>query len=90
MGPAYFAGAELFGAIYFAFGKQGVFAAMEDPRKLFDLYNRAIDKEPRLLSGCPRIPTKTVERALADRQIVELGFGGSGAFLHDDGRRSSR
>ena len=65
VGPAYFAGAELFGAIYFAFGKKGVFAAMEDPRRLFDLYDRAIDKKPRLLSGCPRIPTKTVEQALA-------------------------
>jgi hypothetical protein len=65
VGPAYFAGAELFGAIYFAFGKQGVFAAMEDPRKIFELYDRAIVKKPRLLSGCPRIPTKTVDRALA-------------------------
>jgi hypothetical protein len=65
VGPAYFAGAELFGAIYAAFGKPGVFAAIEDPRTIFDSYNKAIDKEPRLLGSCPRIPAKTVELALA-------------------------
>jgi hypothetical protein len=63
-GPAYFAGAEMFGAVYGAFGKPGVFAAMKDLCRLFDLYERAVEKVPDKLSGFPRIPPETVARAL--------------------------
>jgi hypothetical protein len=64
-GRAYFLGSELFGAVYHAFGKDGSFAAMRDPRKLFGLYNEAIEKKPDLLGSCCRIPESTVEHALA-------------------------
>lgn len=64
-GRAYFLGSELFGAIYHAFGKDGSFAAMRDPRKLFSLYNQAIEKNPELLGKCYIIPEATVRRALA-------------------------
>jgi len=64
-GRAYFVGSELFGAIYHAFGKEGSFAAMRDPRKLFALYSKAIDKKPELLGGCFRIPQSAVQHALA-------------------------
>jgi len=69
LGRAYFVGAELFGAIFHAFGKTGVFAAMEDPRKIFELYNRSIEKKPELLGGCFRIPKPAVRQALAIGEI---------------------
>lgn len=43
-GRAYFIGAELFGAIYSAFGKKTMFYVMEEPRLLLKYYNRAIQK----------------------------------------------
>jgi len=64
VGRAYVIGAEMFGAIYFAHGKEGVFAAMKDPRRLFALYNEALDEKPELLGRCPRVPEKAVKQAL--------------------------
>jgi len=65
IGRAYFLGSELFGAIYHAFGKEGVFSAMRDPRKLFELYSQALDAKPEMLGRCFRIPESAVKRALA-------------------------
>jgi Putative zinc dependent peptidase (DUF5700) len=64
IGRAYVLGAEMFGAIYAAFGKPGALSVMEDPRLLFQMYNRALDAEPDLLRRCPRIPDRTVKQAL--------------------------
>jgi hypothetical protein len=64
-GPVYFLGSELFGAIYHAFGKDGSFAAMQDPRQIFELYNTAIKTKPELLGRCYVIPDLTVQHALA-------------------------
>jgi hypothetical protein len=72
LGRDYFLGCELFGAIYHAFGKEGVFAAMRDPRKLFDLYDRALDAKPEILGRCFRIPESAVKQALA---IGRIGNG---------------
>jgi hypothetical protein len=55
----------MLGAIYLAFGKQGVFSVMEDPRTLFEVYNAALDKRPEALVRCPRVPGAAVRRALA-------------------------
>jgi hypothetical protein len=63
--PAYFAGSELFGAVYYAFRKKGAFEAMRDPRRIFDLYNKSIQKERQVLSNCPVIPESIVEKALS-------------------------
>lgn len=65
VGRAYVLGADMFGAIYLAFGKKGVFQVLKDPRKFFYLYNRALDVKPRELRRCVRVPTKTVMQALA-------------------------
>jgi hypothetical protein len=43
-GRAYFLGAELFGAVYKAFGKKKLFYIMENPRYLLLYYNLAIEK----------------------------------------------
>lgn len=43
-GRAYFIGAELFGAIYSAFGKKTMFSVMEEPKLVLKYYNRAIQK----------------------------------------------
>ena len=64
IGRAYVLGAEMFGAIYFAFGKERVFIAMKDPRRLFALYNEALDAKP-ALGRCVRVPEQTVKQALA-------------------------
>jgi hypothetical protein len=55
----------MFGAIYLAFGKQGVFTVMEDPRKFFDTYQAALKKNPKALKGCPRLPDGAAKMALA-------------------------
>jgi len=65
IGRAYVIGAEMFGAIYIAFGKEKVFAAMKDPRQLFSLYNAALDAKPDVLAGCVRVPERAVKQALA-------------------------
>lgn len=64
-GPAYFVGSELYGAIYTAFGKEGLFAAMRDPRKTFQLYRDALKAKPALLQGCPEIPEAVAQHALS-------------------------
>jgi hypothetical protein len=63
--PVYFVGAELFGAIYHAHGKEGAFTAMRDPRKTFLLYNDAIRKRADILGSCYVIPDSSVQHALA-------------------------
>src|SRR5262249_55891327 len=65
IGRAYVFGSEMFGAIYHGFGKDSVFAAIEDPRKMFQLYNRALDRKPALLKACVRMPKTSVTQALA-------------------------
>lgn len=64
-GRNYFIGSEIFGAIYHALGKDGVFTAIRDPRKMFELYNKAIEKESNLLTKCPKIPEITVKNAVS-------------------------
>lgn len=64
-GPAYFAGSELYGAIYTAFGNEGLFAAMRDPRKTFQLYRDALKAKPELLHDCPEIPEAAAQHALS-------------------------
>jgi len=65
LSPLYFVGSELFGAIYHAFGKEECFRAMRDPRLIFDLYNRAVQKERDTLGRCPLLPEAAVKHALA-------------------------
>lgn len=65
VGRAYVLGAEMFGAIYVAFGKEGIFSALKDPRRLFAMYNAALDAKPDVLGRCVRVPEKTVQQALA-------------------------
>jgi hypothetical protein len=65
IGRVYVLGAEMFGAIYAAFGKDAVLLVMQDPRQLFKLYNAAIDAKPALLKRCIRMPDKAVKQALA-------------------------
>jgi Putative zinc dependent peptidase (DUF5700) len=57
-GKAYFIGAELYGAVYFAFGKETAFAAMTNPTRLFHLYNQAVNKRK---LNCPSLPAWLVE-----------------------------
>lgn len=61
----YFVGSELFGPIYVAFGKEKVFEAMQNPRKIFYLYNNAIKLKPRLLGNCTVLPDSMVRHALS-------------------------
>lgn len=63
IGRAYVLAAEMLGAIHYALGKDAVFAAMKDPRRLFALYNAALDAKPRL--RCPRVGEGAVRRALS-------------------------
>ena len=65
LGRAYVLGSEMFGAIYAAHGKEGVFAVMQDPRQLFRSYNQALDEKPELLKRCVRMPEKAVKQSLA-------------------------
>lgn len=65
VGRAYVLGADMFGAIYLAFGKKGVFSAMMDPRRLFEIYNAALDAKPEALARCVRVPDAAVRQALA-------------------------
>lgn len=64
-GPAYFLGSELFGAIYYGFGKEGSFAAMENPEEMLDLYNKALKKKPEILNNCFVIPDTVIQHSLA-------------------------
>jgi hypothetical protein len=63
-GPAYFVGAELYGAIHAGLGREELFACMRDPRRTFDAYRRALAAKPDLLGKCPPIPAAVAERAL--------------------------
>jgi hypothetical protein len=63
--PVYFVGAELFGAVYHAYGKEGAFAAMRDPGKLLPMYDDALKKRPDLLGTCYVLPDSTVKHARA-------------------------
>jgi Putative zinc dependent peptidase (DUF5700) len=65
LGRAYVLGSEMFGAIYAAFGKAGALSAMQNPRKLFQMYNKALDAKPDVLKRCVRIPDRTVKQALS-------------------------
>jgi Putative zinc dependent peptidase (DUF5700) len=65
VGRAYVIGAEMFGAINLAFGKDAVFTAMRDPRRLFSLYNAALDAKPQALARCVRVPEAAARKALA-------------------------
>lgn len=65
VGRAYVLGADMVGAIYTAFGKGGLFSAMQNPRGFFELYNKALDENPAALKRCARIPDKAVKQALA-------------------------
>ena len=65
IGRAYVFGSEILEAIHLAFGKKGVLEAIEDPRRLFQLYNAALDKRPEELGRCVRVPPATVAQALA-------------------------
>ena len=65
IGRAYVLGSEIFGAIFTAFGKEGVFTAMKDPRQMYRLYNSALEAKPEVLKRCIRIPEKAVQQAMA-------------------------
>jgi putative zinc-dependent peptidase DUF5700 len=62
---AYMVGADLFGAIYVAFGKERLFEVMRDPRLVFRTYNAALDAKPDVLGRCARVPEKAAQQALA-------------------------
>ena len=65
IGRAYVLGSEMFGAIELGLGRKAVFQAIEDPRRLFQLYNRAIDANPKQLARCVRVPDGAVTQSLA-------------------------
>ena len=64
IGRNYFIGSEIFGAIYHGLGKEAAFDAIRDPRRMFDLYNRAVGMKPDLLGACPTLSAETVKCAL--------------------------
>lgn len=68
--PVYFVGAELYGAIYVAYGKEGAFTAMRDPFKALPMYRDAVKKRPDLLGTCHVMPDSVV------RHAQTLGHGG--------------
>jgi len=65
IGRAYVLGSEMFGAIELGLGRKAVFQAIEDPRRLLQLYNRAIDAKPGTLGRCVRAPDGAVAQSLA-------------------------
>ena len=65
VGRAYVLGADMFAAIYLAFGKARVLSVMEDPTTLFESYNAALAARPEILGRCPRVPDVAVAQALA-------------------------
>jgi hypothetical protein len=65
IGRCYVLGAEMMAAIYHAFGKDRVLEVMQDPRRLFEAYNAALDAKPKVLGRCVRMPEKAVKQALA-------------------------
>lgn len=65
IGRAYILGSDMLGAIYTAFGKEGVFTVLRDPRRMYAMYNSALDAKPDVLKRCVRIPDRAVKQALA-------------------------
>ena len=65
IGRAYVFGSEVFGAIELGLGRTAVFEAIEDPRQLFQLYNRAIEANPKQLARCVPMPERAVAQSLA-------------------------
>jgi hypothetical protein len=65
VGRAYVLGSDMFGVIYLAFGKPGVFTVLRDPRKFFSLYNKALKTQRLAFRHCVRIPNQTVQQALS-------------------------
>lgn len=61
--PVYFVGAEMYGAIYHAYGKDGAFAVMRDVSKLVPMYAAALKRRPGLLGKCPSLPDSTLKHA---------------------------
>lgn len=64
IGRGYVFGSEMLGAIHFAFGRDSVFAAIEDPRRMFPLYNRALDARPDSLRRCVRLSDRAVAQSM--------------------------
>jgi hypothetical protein len=58
--PLYFWGSELVGIIYWGLGKKAVFDVMNDPKKLFFYYNKALKKKPSLRSHFSLISERLV------------------------------
>jgi hypothetical protein len=65
IGRAYVLGSEMFGAIELGLGRKAVFQAIEDPRKLLQLYNRAIDAKPAHWGAACGHPMERSRSALA-------------------------
>ena len=65
IGRGYVFGSEMLGAIFHGLGKRAVFEAIEDPRRMFALYDRALDRRRDLLGRCVRMPKKSIEQSLA-------------------------
>jgi hypothetical protein len=65
VGRAYVLGAEMFGAIFTAFGKQAVLIAMQDSRLLFEKYSAALAAKPNELQNCVPIPDRTLKQVRA-------------------------
>lgn len=80
VGRAYTLGGEMFGAVYTAFGKEGVFAAIQDPRRLFELYNAALDAKPEALKRCVRVTDKAVKQALAIGRGLKIPSSAEGPY----------
>jgi len=65
IGRAYVFGSEMLGAIHLALGRDSVFAAIQDPRRMFQLYNRSLDAKPQALGRAVRMPDRAVDQALS-------------------------
>jgi hypothetical protein len=59
-GPAYFVGSELYGAVYYSYGRKGLFEAMTNPAKLFQMYNYSIERTAKL-KKCIPVPEDLIE-----------------------------
>jgi hypothetical protein len=64
IGRAYVFGSEMLGAIELGLGRKAVFEAIEDPRRMFQLYNQAIEADPKQLARCVRVPDRAVRQSL--------------------------
>jgi hypothetical protein len=76
IGRAYVFGSEMLGAIELGLGRKAVFEAIEDPRRMFELYDRAIATHSKELARCVPVPDSTVRQSLdigADRPAPAPG-----------------